>query len=182
MKTACPACGATASLDVLIGSEGAREAVMAALQLPAPIGKLLVQYIALFRPPKRNLSFDRVASLLNELQPMIQQASIERSGRTWSAPIDYWKLALEEIIAKRDRLTLPLKSHGYLLEIIAGLSNKAEGRQESQTEAQRAGHTPVGGQQHAPSSQVVKQEVRPRTTMPASVKQALSKKGDSDVE
>jgi hypothetical protein len=39
------------TLDVLVAHEGAREAVLAALQLPAPIGKLLVQYLAMFRPP-----------------------------------------------------------------------------------------------------------------------------------
>jgi len=183
MKTTCPACGAVSSLDAIIGSEGARDAVMAALQLPAPLGKLLVQYLALFRPPKRQLSFDRVATILGELQPMIQAASIERNGRTWSAPQDYWKMALEEIVTKRDRLTLPLKSHGYLLEIIAGYSNKAEARQESQTEARRGGHTPIGATQ-LPTPPAGRGDggegaPKPRRPMPASVKQAL-KKGGTD--
>lgn len=86
MKTSCPACGAAFSLDVLIGNEGAREAVMAALAIPAPLGKLLVQYLGLFRPAQRQLSFDRVANLLNELLPLISEAKIERNGRIWSAP------------------------------------------------------------------------------------------------
>lgn len=64
MKTTCPACGAVASLDVLLGNDGAREAVMAALEIPAPLGKMLVQYLGLFRPANRNLSFDRVANIL----------------------------------------------------------------------------------------------------------------------
>lgn len=134
MRLNCPACGATASLDVLIGNDGAREAVMAALQIPAPIGKLLVQYVALFRPAQRQLSFDRVASILGELLPMIEAAKIERNGRTWAAPLDYWRAALEEVTTKRDKLTLPLKSHGYLLEVIVGLANKAEGAQEDKAE------------------------------------------------
>lgn len=69
MKLACPACGSVASLDVLLGHEGARDAVMVALALPAPLGKLLVQYVALFRPSSRNLSMDRLSSLLSEIQP-----------------------------------------------------------------------------------------------------------------
>lgn len=181
MKTTCPACGSVASLDALIGTEGAREAIQAALRLPAPLGKLLVQYLALFRPAKRQLSFDRVASILGELQPMIEAASIERNGRTWSAPQDYWKLALEEIIAKRDRLTLPLKSHGYLLEIIAGYSNRAEAKQEAQTESRRSGHTPVGGHPHLPSPAGGRgaggEGARKRSRMPDDVKQALKKGG-----
>lgn len=181
MKTACPACGAAFSLDTLLGNEGAREAVMAALAMPAPIGKLLVQYLGLFRPAQRQLSFDRVASLLNELLPLIAAASIQRSGRTWSAPQEYWAMALNEIIAKRDNLTLPLKSHGYLLAIIEGYSNKAEGKKEAQTEARKGGYTPVGGRPlpaSRPPSPASGRGVGgegKRSTMPSTVKAALKK-------
>ena len=138
MRLTCPACGGMMSLDVLLGNEGAREAIMLALQLPSPLGKMLIQYVALFRPATRQLSFDRVANLLGELQPMIESAKIERHGRIWPAPYDYWKTALEDILAKRDKLQLPLKSHGYLLEIITGYANKAEAKQEAKLEQDRA--------------------------------------------
>ncbi|WP_035384010.1 hypothetical protein [Ferriphaselus sp. R-1] len=178
MRTSCPACGATASLDVLLGNEGAREAVMAALAMPAPIGKLLVQYLGLFRPASRQLSFDRVATLLNELLPMIAEAKIERNGRTWSAPQDYWRMALEEMLAKPrgcpGGITLPLKTHGYLLAIIAGYSSKAEGAQEARTEAKRAGHTPVGSvAAHQPVAPA--QPEQKRTSIPESVKAELGR-------
>lgn len=138
MRLSCPACGAMTSLDVLIGHAGAREAVLAALKLPAPIGDLLIQYVALFRPAQRQLSLDRLARLLNDLQPMIQAGKIERNGRLWAAPLDAWRLALEEMIAKRDKLTLPLKSHGYLLEIISSAANRSEAKEEAKREEQRA--------------------------------------------
>ena len=188
MKLACPACGSLSSLDALLGNEGAREAVMAALAMPAPIGKPLVMYLALFRPPKRSLSFDRVASLLNELLPMIAAARIERSGRTWSAPQEYWAMALNEMIVKRDKLTLPLKSHSYLLAIIEGYGQKAEGKQEAQKEDRLAGRTPVGAcparepeasrARHAPTRETfVPAPVppKPRTRMPADVLAAIGK-------
>lgn len=174
MKTSCPACGATASLDVLLGNEGAREAVMAALAMPAPIGKLLIQYLSLFRPATRNLSFDRVATLLNELLPLIAEAKIERNGRIWSAPQDYWRMALEEMLTKRGNLTLPLKNHGYLLSIIAGYSSKAEAAQESQSENTRAGRTPVGSvAAHQPVAPA--QTEQKRTPIPESVKAELGR-------
>lgn len=134
MRLTCQACGAVISLDAALGHEGAREAVQIALQLPAPIGKLLIQYVGLFRPAQRQLSFDRVASLLGELLQMIQAAQIERSGRVYAAPQDYWRQALETMLNQRDKLTLPLKSHGYLLEIIAGYADKAEARAEANAE------------------------------------------------
>jgi len=175
MKTSCPACGAAFSLDALIGNEGAREAVMAALAIPAPLGKLLVQYLSLFRPAQRQLSFDRVASILNELLPMIAEAKIERGGRIWSAPQEYWAMALTEMINKRDNLTLPLKSHGYLLAIIEGYGNKAEAKQEASTEKQRGGRSQVGAAATKSVDEVLGKptQSKPRATMPAHVKAAL---------
>ncbi len=144
MRLTCTSCGSIASLDTLIAHDGAREAVMIALQLPAPLGKLLVYYVALFRPAHRQLSLDRLASLLGELLPMIQDGKVERAGRIWPAPLDVWKAALEDMIAKRDKLTLPLKSHGYLLEIIAGQASKADAAAEAGKETAARGITPVG--------------------------------------
>lgn len=116
MKLKCPACGASASLDILLSHDGAREAVMLALRLPAPMGKKLVQYLSLHRPVKRDLSFDRLARLLEELLPDIERAQVDHDGRTWPAPQTYWQQAIDTVLAARDagRLTLPLKSHGYL--------------------------------------------------------------------
>jgi hypothetical protein len=186
VKLSCPACGAMFSLDALLGNEGAREAVMAALQLPAPLGWNMIRYLALFRPAKRNLSLDRVANLINELLPMIAAARIERNGNSHSAPLDYWRMALDEMLSKRDNLTLPLKSHGYLLAIIEGYNLKAEQRKEQQHEDRLAGRTPVGralacvvttasaiGDSDALLPGVT--DIKPRSAMPQSVKDILKK-------
>lgn len=133
------------SLDVLLATDGAREAVMAALEVPAPVGRLLIQYIGLFRPSKNQMSFDRVARLLGELLPMLKDNAIERNGVTYPAPLPYWREAIEEMLAKRERLTLPLKSHGYLLEIIAGIHAKADSKAEAKREADRQSQPRTGG-------------------------------------
>jgi hypothetical protein len=141
VKLSCPTCGAEMSLDVLLAHEGARDAVLAALRLPAPIGKQLIQYVSMFRPPKRQLSWARLSLLLADLLPPISAAQVERNGRTWPAPLEYWKAALEQMVQLRDegKLQLPLKSHGYLFTVIVGMSEKAEAKGEAKTEARRAG-------------------------------------------
>lgn len=133
------------SLDVLIANESAREAVMAALEVPPPLGKLLLQYVGLFRPTKYALGFDRVASLLNELLPMLKENVIERNGITYPAPLPYWREAIEQMLAARERLVLPLKSHGYLLEIIAGIASKTAGKAEARREEKLQTRTTTGG-------------------------------------
>ncbi len=168
MRASCPACGAEMTLDAMIAFEAAREAVRVALLLPSPLGKLLIQYLALFRPAKRQLSWERVASLLQELATPLAEAKLERSGRLWPAPLGYWEMALTEMLAKRDKLTLPLKSHGYLYEIVAGIANKAESRTEVKREQDRA--YPYSKECGTGSGQVL--EVVSRK-MPADVREQL---------
>lgn len=168
MKLVCPACGAVNSLDSLVGHDGARAALAELAALSGPFAGAVLRYLALFRPQQsagkaaRQLSFDRVASLLAELNPMILDARITRNGRAYAAPREVWIAAIDSILASRDRLTLPLKSHGYLLEIIIGQIHKAEQAAESKREAGRAGHTPVGG--HAPRPAPAPEPDKPRAS------------------
>ena len=136
MRLTCPCCGATLSLEALLNDVAARQAVATALSLPANLGPRLLRYLGLFRPAQRSLTWDRAAALLAELQTMITAGHIQRNGRRWPAPPAVWQAALDAIL-ERNNLTLPLKSHGYLLEIIAGMVNRAEAQQEDQIEEQR---------------------------------------------
>jgi hypothetical protein len=144
MHITCPACGAVASLDAVLAHDAARAALVRALD-HTPLGRRLVRYLALFRPAKRALSWERTAQILTELLDMVEAARITRDGRVWPAPPAYWEAALDEILARRDagQLRTPLKSHGYLLEIIAGLGNRAEAQAERGREDRAAGRTPT---------------------------------------
>ena len=121
MNIKCPNCGAVNSLDSLIGNDGAAELVKAVLEFDAAIGKAAVRYLGLFRPPKSQLTFSRTAKLLGELLPDIQAGEISRDGVLYPAPPEAWIYAFNAAIDARDtgRLVTPLKSHGYLYEIIA---------------------------------------------------------------
>lgn len=121
MRTRCPSCGATLSLDALIAHDAAREALAAAFKLSGLLGSALVRYLALFRPESRELTMDRVARLVGELLPDLQAQRISRNGQVCDAPLEAWVWAIEQALGARDagRLTLPLKSHGWLYEVIS---------------------------------------------------------------
>ena len=121
MKTRCPCCGAENSLDALIAHEGARQAMWAVAQVGGEVGKLAVQYIALFRPAKTALTFERMAKLLSELLPDMERGAISRNGLEYPAPPEAWLYGFRELLARRNAgsLKLPLKSHGYLYEVIS---------------------------------------------------------------
>jgi len=173
MRLTCPGCGAEYTLDVLVAHEGAREALVEAMGMNLALGKRLVQYLGLFRPAQRQLTMDRVAKILKELSPDIKAAQITRHGRIWPVPIESWAWGLDEIVAKKDKLTLPLKSHGYLYEMLIAAADKLEGGIEQQTENRRRsggiapGQSVVVRSEAAPAARLVKVEI------PASARAAM---------
>ena len=121
MNIKCPNCGAVHSLDSLINDADASSVLRAVLEMDAEIGKAAVRYVGLFRPAKSQLSWVRTAKLLNELMPMIKAQEAVRDGVSSPAPAEAWLHGFNETVNARDqgRLKLPLKSHGYLLEIVS---------------------------------------------------------------
>lgn len=153
MRITCPSCNAQYSLETALGMDAARSALMRALAMPAPLAGLWAQYLGLFRSAGRVLAFDRADRLMAELLPMLQQGSVLRNGVTRLAPIEVWQAALEEMLELRaaDKLRLPLKSHGYLLEIVFAAADKIEARAERETEQkrQRGEHRDAGAERLA---------------------------------
>lgn len=126
MKVRCLSCGASISLDVLIANDDAREAVAAVFKISGETGKAVLRYVALFRPPQRELTLARLAKLLNELVPDMQTQRITCHRQTYAAPPAAWVWAIEQVLQARDagRLTLPLESHGYLYKVITSWSGQ----------------------------------------------------------
>lgn len=81
MKTRCPACGATTSLDALLGHSDASQAFVASLNLTGELANPLVKYLSMFRSDSRDLTFERVAKLLNEIAPDI----VAKKDQAWSS-------------------------------------------------------------------------------------------------
>ena len=152
MKTRCPCCGAENSLDALIAHEQARQSLWTLANIGGPMTQGLVQYLGLFRPSKSSLSQARMYSLMSELIPDIRAGEIRRNGQVHPAPVAAWTYAFNEVLAARDsgRLKTPLKSHGYLYEIIAGW----------------VGNTPVEAVPAVPA-QPAQQQAAPSSTLQA---------------
>ena len=127
MRTRCPNCGTTLSLDALIAHDGARDALGVAFKLSGPLGHALVRYLGLFRPKTRELTMDRVAKLLGELLPDVQAQRIERNGQVFNATPECWVWAIEQALVAREsgRLETPLKGHGWLYQVMSGYQPQA---------------------------------------------------------
>jgi len=114
----------------------------------------------MFRAKKRALAFDRVDSLLAELQPMLASATVTRNGLTRPCSLALWQQGIEKIIELRNdtKLQLPLKSHGYLLEIVLGLAETVGAKEEkAQETAVRKGVSREQGDKQFERLQVISQ-------------------------
>lgn len=137
MKITCPACGSAYDLDAGVSDADARRFADLVAGLDARVGKALIGYLALFRPEKTGLRWSRMLTLTQELVPMIREARVQRNGVTYAVPIEAWASALGMLADRPPGLRLPLKSHGYLLEILVSQAEKVAAKAEAQTEARK---------------------------------------------
>lgn len=145
MQIRCPCCGATTSLEHLIAVDDARLAIERALKL-SPIGPDIIRYLSLFRPAKRALSWERVATILGELAPMFESSQITWEARDYPAPKASIRAAIEVLMQMRasGNLTTPLGNHNLLRSIIARRHEQAQAKAERAREDQlRSGAPPM---------------------------------------
>ena len=152
MKITCPACGSFFGIDAGVNDADARRFAELMAGLHPVVAKPLIQYLALFRPDKTGLRWSRMLSLALELEPMIREAKITRSGIAYAVPREAWAQALLHLADRPKALNLPLKSHGYLLEMLAGGAEKLAAKTEAGAEKRKREHPAVPTSQSAPTA------------------------------
>lgn len=132
----CPVCGTELDLAVLFAHEGDQRALARLAAVSIPLGGRVLQYLALFTPPKQRLTAAKKIKLILQLLPDLEREAINWKGRDWPAPRTAWAMAIDQMLVARDaqRLELPMKGHGYLFAILAGMADKFEGQAELQRE------------------------------------------------
>lgn len=172
----CPACGSELDLAVLFANEHDQRALARLVSVGIPMGTRVLQYVALFTPPKQRLTAAKKIKLILQLLPDLERQSITYKGRDWPAPLAAWAQAIDQMLAARDagRLELPMKGHGYLFAILAGMADKFEGQAEQQREQQlRTG--PRAATTHGPASVgALVQQPTPATARPAAATPAAA--------
>ncbi len=101
------------------------------------IGAAFIQYLALFRPGKTVLRWSRAYTLAEDLILMVKAGRITRNGLTYVVPREAWIEGMEYLADRPEGLRLPLKSHGYLLGVIANKAEKIAATGERKKEEDR---------------------------------------------
>jgi len=176
MRLVCPCCAAEFPLQAAVSDIAARQAIARAFSL-TPLGDVLLPYVGLFKPAKQALKMSALVRILDELIVDIKAGQITRGGTIYPAPQEYWRSAIETMLASRDKLSLPLKSHGYLYEIIAGFGNRAAAAQERKSEQGRKyGAVHTAADHIAGVGNMIQKPVKKaRSEMPDAVRNTLKK-------
>ena len=139
----CPHCQRQIDLLAACDTADGREFFEAVVALPAPAIKPVLRYLELFSPPQRGLSWGRLNRLLRDLQEPLKRGELRRDGKLYTAPVSTWLAAMTHLVEDPPQtLTLPLRSHGYLLQIIAGRAERvAAATEQARIDSQR--HRPA---------------------------------------
>ena len=139
MLVTCPVCFARYALEAALNDEAARQAMGRLAGCGGPTLRRVVAYVGLFRPEKHALAWGRAGRLIGEVVDIIEAGEIRRRGRPWALTRAQFDEALDVVVERREggRLALPLKNHSYLLEVAAGIADKAEAAAERETEDKR---------------------------------------------
>ena len=137
MKLICPSCGAVASAEAWISNADARQCMRLVTELPGPVARCALSYIALFRarvPDNdkgfRGLAWSKALRLIGELKRLVDQTQIQWKGKP-ARRIDssIWGAAMERMIERPPR-KLPIDSHGYLTSIAYEMADEMDRERE----------------------------------------------------
>lgn len=134
----CPNCASRYELACAVQEEYARKFDGLLPKFPSEIVGPLILYLRLHKPEKSLLSWKKAYKLSAELLPPIQSARVERNGIVKVAPVELWAACMEQLVDDPPKsIRLPLKGHGYLLEIVSAQAERQAAQAEEKVEQTR---------------------------------------------
>ncbi|MCY1266047.1 hypothetical protein D9M68_678990 [compost metagenome] len=126
MQLQCPCCGEQFPFEAgFADADGKRLAALLAGVEPK-LGRAVLNYLRLFSASKRGLRMTKAIRLIEELLDLINAGQVQRDARTSDskpAPPRLWASGIEQMIAGRERLQLPLENHNYLRAVVYGIAS-----------------------------------------------------------
>lgn len=138
MKATCPECGCQGHVVTFFAEEDGKRLAMTMAGMPSPeLAKAVLGYLGLFKPPKTALRLQRAAKIAQEVAGLVATGDVckdERTGVRRPAGPAVWAAGIEQMLAQRSAISLPLDSHGYLRAVVYGLADKQDAAIERRRE------------------------------------------------
>lgn len=138
----CPCCGSINSLEAWLSTQAQGEAIVAALKSHPALALALTSYMRLHTTPGRKPTITKTARLLTELTAQVGSNQVKRGHNLYQTTPELWRECMEEVVERArmsgSTLSLPLKGHGYLYQVVAGKCEQLAAAVESRREASRS--------------------------------------------
>ncbi len=134
----CPSCAFQADVEAFFVDDDAKRLAAVVADLPPECARAVLAYLRLFKPAKTGLRMARAVKLAGEVAALVAAGNVckdERGGVRRPATPAMWAQGIEQMLANRDRLSLPLESHGYLRAVVYGIADSADAAAERQKHA-----------------------------------------------
>ncbi|MGO1073191.1 hypothetical protein [Lysobacter sp. CA199] len=153
VQMTCPCCFAEFPVEAgLVEADGKRLAAALGV-MDADLVRVLFGYLRLHKPAQRALAQHKALTLAVEIGDLVASGEVRRNGVSRPASLAVWAQAIEQMLEGRSSLRLPLKGHGYLLEVVFGLADRADAENEREREQRvREGRRPDAVAQPKPKT------------------------------
>lgn len=134
----CPHCAFQSDIEAFFADDEGKRLASALADLPPECARAVLAYLRLFKPTKTGLRMARAVKLAGEVANLVGAGSVckdERGGVRRPATPAMWAQGIEQMLANRDRLSLPLESHGYLRAVVYGIADSVDAAVERQAHA-----------------------------------------------
>lgn len=141
MILTCPCCGCRASAEAWENDADQRQFMELLASLPRPVSTRLLRYCGLFRGKGANraMAWKKALRIARELADLVATGYVQGKGKV-ARPCspDRWGAGIDTMIemASTGQLSLPMKSHNYLVAIVWQEADKADATAESKYHAQ----------------------------------------------
>lgn len=144
----CPSCAFQADIEAFFADDDGKRLAAVVADMPPECARAVLAYLRLFKPNKTGLRMARAVKLASEVAALVAAGSVckdERGGVRRPASPAMWAQGIEQMLAQRDRLSLPLESHGYLRAVVFGIADSVDAAAERQkhADAQAGKHLPT---------------------------------------
>ena len=146
MNGICQTCGAVAPIEWFLSEADNRQICAILAEMPKDVQAVVFFYLSLFRPVAgRALQARKAVRLMTDIKNLVAAGHVQIDKRpARPCPPKIWALAMEQMVERRDRLTVPMPNHNYMKAIAYDLADQADARAEKAGYAQQRQARTVG--------------------------------------
>lgn len=140
MRVTCPCCDAEFPIESAFADDDGKRLAAALVALDGELARATLRYLRLFKPARSALRSARAARLVQELADLVSPGTVcrdERGGVRRPASPALWVAGIEQMLANRATLSVPLDGHNYLRAVVFGLADRTDAKAEQQQERSR---------------------------------------------